>query len=76
MIRWLKKGAGVAYAPLIWVFEEIKYSEIQILCKSYHSDPPPIYALYTAKDKLPLKVQVYINYLTAHFERVSAVYQG
>lgn len=76
MIRWLKNGAGIAYAPLMWVIEEIKRGEIEILFKSYHSDPRPIYALYTEKDKLPLKVQVCINYLTDYFERVAAVYQG
>lgn len=43
----------------MWVIEEIKRGEIEILFKSYHSDPRPIYALYTEKDKLPLKVQVY-----------------
>ena len=64
MIRWLTNGAGIAYAPPLWVF------------KSYHSDPRLIYALYTEKDKLPLKVQVCINYLTDYFERVAAVYQG
>ncbi len=49
MIRWLKNGAGIAYAPLMWVIEEIKRGEIGILFKSYHSDPRPIYALYTEK---------------------------
>ncbi|MBE0959133.1 transcriptional regulator, partial [Escherichia coli] len=38
MIRWLKNGAGIAYAPLMWVIEEIKRGEIEILFKSYHSD--------------------------------------
>ncbi|MDT3252898.1 HTH-type transcriptional activator AaeR [Serratia sp. root2] len=76
MIRWLKAGAGIAYAPLMWVIEEIKRGEIEILFKSYHSDPRPVYALYTEKDKLPLKVQVCINYLTEYFKRVAEVYQG
>jgi len=35
-----------------------------------------VYALYTEKDKLPLKVQVCINYLTEYFKRVGKVYQG
>lgn len=76
MIRWLKAGAGIAYAPLMWVIEEIKRGEIEILFKSYHSDPRPVYAVYTEKDKLPLKVQVCINYLTDYFKRVGEVYQG
>lgn len=76
MIRWLKAGAGIAYAPLMWVIEEIKRGEIEILFKSYHSDPRPVYALYTEKDKLPLKVQVCIDYLTEYFKRVAEVYQG
>ncbi|RJF54259.1 HTH-type transcriptional activator AaeR [Serratia inhibens] len=76
MIRWLKAGAGIAYAPLMWVIEEIKRGEIEILFKNYHSDPRPVYALYTEKDKLPLKVQVCIDYLTEYFKRVAEVYQG
>ena len=76
LIRWLKAGAGIAYAPLMWVIEEIKRGEMEILFKQYHSEPRPIYALYTEKDKLPLKVQVCINYLTDYFKRVAEVYQG
>ncbi|MDW5500328.1 HTH-type transcriptional activator AaeR [Pseudomonas lundensis] len=76
MIRWLKAGAGIAYAPLMWVIEEIKRGEIEILFKNYHSDPRPVYAVYTEKDKMPLKVQVCINYLTEYFKRVGEVYQG
>ncbi|GAA3899848.1 HTH-type transcriptional activator AaeR [Gibbsiella dentisursi] len=75
MIRWLKAGAGIAYAPLMWVIEEIKRGEIEILFRRYQSDPRPVYALYTEKDKLPLKVQVCINYLTDYFKRVAKVYQ-
>ena len=55
---------------------EIKRGEIEILFKRYHSEPRPVYALYTEKDKLPLKVQVCINYLTEYFKRVAEVYQG
>lgn len=76
MIRWLKAGAGIAYAPLMWVIEEIKRGEIEILFSRYNSEPRPIYALYTKKDRLPLKVQVCINYLTEYFKRVAEVYQG
>ncbi len=76
MIRWLNAGAGIAYAPLMWVIEEIKRGEVEILFKKYHSDPRPAYALYTEKDKMPLKVQVCIDYLTEYFKRVAEVYQG
>ncbi|MCB5327082.1 HTH-type transcriptional activator AaeR [Yersinia intermedia] len=76
MIRWLNAGAGIAYAPLMWVIEEIKRGEVEILFKKYHSDPRPVYALYTEKDKMPLKVQVCIDYLTEDFKRVAEVYQG
>ncbi|WP_016676560.1 HTH-type transcriptional activator AaeR, partial [Yersinia pestis] len=75
MIRWLKAGAGIAYTPLMWVIEEIKRGEVEILFKHYHSDPRPVYALYTEKDKMPLKVQVCIDYLTEYFKRVADVYQ-
>lgn len=43
---------------------------------SYQSDPRPVYALYTEKDKLPLKVQVCINYLTEYFVDMAKIYQG
>ncbi|CNG02830.1 HTH-type transcriptional activator AaeR [Yersinia intermedia] len=76
MIRWLNAGAGITYAPLMWVIEEIKRGEVEILFKKYHSDPRPVYALYTEKDKMPLKVQVCIDYLTEYFKRVAEVYQG
>lgn len=35
----------------MWVIEEIKRGEVEILFKHYHSDPRPVYALYTEKDK-------------------------
>ncbi|CNJ68933.1 HTH-type transcriptional activator AaeR [Yersinia aldovae] len=76
MIRWLNAGTGIAYAPLMWVIEEIKRGDVEILFKKYHSDPRPVYALYTEKDKMPLKVQVCIDYLTEYFKRVAEVYQG
>ncbi|CNF38674.1 putative DNA-binding transcriptional regulator [Yersinia rohdei] len=76
MIRWLNAGAGIAYVPLMWVIDEIKRGEVEILFKRYHSDPRPIYALYTEKDKMPLKVQVCIDYLTAYFTRIADIYKG
>lgn len=76
LIRWLKHGAGISYVPLMWVFEEIKRGEVEILFSHYHSDPRPVYALYTRKDHLPLKVQVCINYLTEYFKKVALIYQG
>jgi len=74
--RWLKVGAGIAYVPLMWVIDEINDGTLEILMPSYQSDPRPVYALYTEKDKLPLKVQVCINYLTEYFVKVSHLYQG
>ncbi|MGS6332414.1 HTH-type transcriptional activator AaeR, partial [Enterobacter asburiae] len=35
-----------------------------------------VYALYTEKDKLPLKVQVCINYLTEYFVDVAELFSG
>jgi len=48
---------------------------VEILFARYHSDPRPVYALYTEKDKLPLKVQVCINYLTEYFNHVGTLFQ-
>ena len=73
--RWVKAGAGIAYVPLMWVIDEINRGEIEILLPRYQSDPRPVYALYTEKDKMPLKVQVCINYLTDYFVKVAQVYQ-
>jgi DNA-binding transcriptional LysR family regulator len=75
LIRWLKAGCGIAYVPLMWVIDEISAGEIDILFPQYHSEPRPVYALYTEKDKLPLKVQVCIDYLTEYFKQVAQQYQ-
>lgn len=75
LIRWLKAVNGIAYVPMMWVIEEINAGEIDILFPQYQSDPRPVYALYTEKDKLPLKVQVCIDYLTEYFQQVAEQYQ-
>ena len=76
LTRWLTAGAGIAYVPLMWVIEEINSGQLEILLPRYQSDPRPVYALYTQKDKLPLKVQVCVNYLTDYFIEVAKVYQS
>jgi DNA-binding transcriptional LysR family regulator len=76
LVRWLAAGAGIAYVPLMWVINEINRGEVEILLPRYQSDPRPVYALYTEKDKLPLKVQVVINYLTDYFVDVAQLFQG
>ena len=74
--RWLTAGAGIAFVPLMWVIDEINRGELEILLPRYQSDPRPVYAVYTEKDKLPLKVQVCINYLTEYFIEVAKRFQG
>jgi len=76
LIRWLTAGAGIAYVPIMWVLDEIKQGNVEILFNRYLSDPRPVYAVYTQKDKLPLKVQVCINYLLEYFNTVGSVYQA
>ncbi|TCC13496.1 HTH-type transcriptional activator AaeR [Kosakonia quasisacchari] len=76
LTRWLTAGAGIAFVPLMWVIDEINSGQLEILLPRYQSDPRPVYALYTEKDKLPLKVQVCINYLTDYFIEVAKVYQS
>ncbi|MDR3430646.1 MAG: HTH-type transcriptional activator AaeR [Rouxiella aceris] len=75
MIRWLKSGVGIAYVPLMWIIDEINTGEVEILFGNYQTEPRPVYALYTERDKLPLKVQVCINYLTDYFKEVSKIYR-
>ncbi|MFS2221347.1 HTH-type transcriptional activator AaeR [Pantoea sp. B65] len=75
LIRWLKASTGIAYVPLMWVIDEINAGQVEILFSRYQSDPRPVYAVYTQKDKLPLKVQVCINYLTEYFKQVANIYQ-
>ncbi|EXU75405.1 MULTISPECIES: HTH-type transcriptional activator AaeR [Erwinia] len=75
LIRWLVAGCGIAYVPLMWVTDEINAGKIEILFAHYHSTPRPVYAVYTQKDKLPLKVEVCINYLTEYFDKVAEIYQ-
>ncbi|STQ58109.1 HTH-type transcriptional activator AaeR [Pseudescherichia vulneris] len=76
LTRWLTVGAGVAYVPLMWVIDEINRGTLEIIFPRYQSDPRPVYALYTEKDKLPLKVQVCIDALTNYFVEVSQVFQA
>ncbi|BCQ33125.1 MULTISPECIES: HTH-type transcriptional activator AaeR [Erwinia] len=75
LIRWLKSGTGIAYVPLMWIIDEINAGKVEILFAHYQSVPRPVYAVYTQKDKLPLKVQVCINYLIAYFDKVAEIYQ-
>lgn len=75
LTRWLTAGTGIAYVPLMWVIDQINAGEVEILFSRYHSDPRPVYAVYTSKDNLPLKVQVCINYLLEYFKQVAAIYQ-
>ncbi|HID4132308.1 TPA: HTH-type transcriptional activator AaeR [Pluralibacter gergoviae] len=74
--RWLTAGAGIAFVPLMWVIDEINRGELEILLPRYQSDPRPVYAVYTEKDKLPLKVQVCINYMADYFIEVAKRFQG
>ncbi|ADO46743.1 HTH-type transcriptional activator AaeR [[Enterobacter] lignolyticus] len=73
--RWLNAGAGIAYVPLMWVIDEINRGELEILLSRYQSDPRPVYAVYTEKDKLPLKVQVCLDALSDYFVEVSQLFQ-
>ncbi|MGS6470347.1 hypothetical protein ACVGW6_18500, partial [Enterobacter intestinihominis] len=41
----------------------------------YQSDPRPVYALYTEKDKLPQKLDVFINYLTEYIVEEAVMFQ-
>lgn len=75
LIRWLKSGTGIAYVPLMWIIDEINAGQVEILFAHYQSVPRPVYAVYTQKNKLPLKVQVCINYLTDYFDKVAEIYQ-
>ncbi len=75
LIGWLKAGSGIAYMPLMWVLDDVKQGEIEILYPQYQSRPRPVYALFTEKDKLPLKVQVCIDYLTEYFREMALKYQ-
>lgn len=60
----------------MWIIDEIARGEVEILFSRYHSDPRPVYALYTRKDNLPLKVQLCINYMTEYFKNVAQIYQS
>lgn len=71
LIHWLKAGAGIAFIPIQWVMEDINRGNIQVILPEYRSRPRPVYALYTAKDKLPLKVQVCIEYLSNYFKQTA-----
>lgn len=76
LTRWISAGAGIAYVPLMWVIDRVDRGELEILLPRYQSEPRPVYALYTEKDKLPLKVQVCINYLADYFVKVAQLHQN
>lgn len=74
--RWLRIGTGIAYVPLMWVIDDVNQGNLEILLPRYQSAPRPVYAVYTDKDKLPLKVNVCINYLKEYFVKVAHTYEG
>ncbi len=76
LIYWLKAGAGLAWIPIQWIMDEIHQGNIQVIFPEYRSRPRPVYALYTAKDKLPLKVQICIEYLSNYFKQSVPPLQG
>lgn len=75
LVHWVKSGAGVAYLPLMWILDEVKSGNIQILLPEYSSKPRPVHALYTEKDKLPLKVQICLSLLTDYFREMATRYE-
>ncbi len=74
LVHWVKSGAGMAYLPMMWILDEIKQGHIQILLPEYRSKPRAVYALYTEKDKLPLKVQICLNLLSEYFQEMATRY--
>lgn len=74
MICWFKVGVGIVYVLLMWVIEEIKCGEVEVLFKKYYFDLWLVYVLYIEKDKMLFKVQVCIDYLIEYFKWVVEVY--
>lgn len=75
LVHWLKSGAGIAYLPMMWILDEVKQGNIQILLPRYSSKPRAVHALYTEKDKLPLKVQICLRLLSAYFQEMATRYE-
>lgn len=67
LVNWLKIGNGIAYLPLLWVMQDVIDGKIELLFQDYNSESRPVYALHSARDKLPVKVKSYIDYLSNHF---------
>lgn len=67
LVNWLKIGNGIAYLPLLWVMQDVIDGKIELLFQDYDSESRPVYALHAARDKLPVKVKSYIDYLSNHF---------
>ncbi len=63
LVRWLTAGAGYRHVLLMWVINEINRGELEVprCCVTSQIHARFLYALYTEKDKLPLKVQVVIE---------------
>lgn len=75
LINWLREGDGIAFVPVIWVMQDIIAGETEVLFPLYHTAPRPVYALYTAKDMLPVKVKTCIDYLTEFFDKTERSWQ-
>ncbi|WP_241573432.1 HTH-type transcriptional activator AaeR [Rosenbergiella nectarea] len=75
LVHWLRSGAGIAYMPMMWIMDEVKQGNISILLPDYSSKPRPVHALYTEKDKLPLKVQICLSLLAEYFKEMETRYE-
>ncbi|MEJ1266847.1 LysR substrate-binding domain-containing protein [Pantoea ananatis] len=75
LIRWLKAGNGIAYVRMMWVADEIKKGEIDILFPQYQSTHDRFMRFILERDKLPLKVQVVHRLSDAYFEQVAEQYK-
>lgn len=67
LIQWLLAGTGISCIPQTWVADAIAQGKLTILLPDYQVKSRTVYALYTKKSQLPLKVQVCIDYLLAYF---------
>ncbi|KYF09552.1 transcriptional regulator, partial [Salmonella enterica subsp. enterica serovar Typhimurium] len=62
--RWLPAGTGIANDPQMREIDENNRGEQEILLPRNQTDPRPVNALYTERDKLTLKEQEVINEIT------------
>lgn len=65
-------GLGIAQAPFWLLADEIRSGQVQVLLPSLQPRRVPIHVVYAAGRRVPMRVRVFIDYLSAAFAKSAA----